>query len=78
MREMMRKIETRVLAAVLAGAVGAFAVTLAFGHPAEQQPAVTPVAVVEVPVQQGVLRGVAETVVLRESVEDRTAQARRA
>ncbi|GAA1034459.1 MULTISPECIES: hypothetical protein [Amycolatopsis] len=72
----MRKLETRLLAAVLAGAVGAFAITAALGHSPEPQ-ATTPVAVVEVPVQQGVVRN-AETVVLRTAAEDRAAQVRRA
>ncbi|WP_037354298.1 hypothetical protein [Amycolatopsis orientalis] len=72
----MRKLETRLLAAVLAGAVGAFASTAAFGHSPEPQ-VTTPVAVVEIPVQQGVVRN-AEAVVLRTSADDRTGQVRRA
>jgi hypothetical protein len=72
----MRKIETRLLAAVLAGAVGAFAVTAAFGHSAQPEPA-TPVAVVEVPVHQGT-GPIAETVVYRDTSGARTVGARRA
>ncbi|WP_409184219.1 hypothetical protein F9C11_07835 [Amycolatopsis sp. VS8301801F10] len=72
----MRTLEKRLLAAVLAGAVGAFAITAAVGHSPEPQ-ATTPVAVVEIPVQQGIVRN-AETVVLRTSAEDRTVQVRRA
>lgn len=68
----MRKLETRLLAAVLAGAVGAFAITAAVGHSPEP-PATTPVAVVEIPVQQGVVRN-AEAVVLRTAADDRTAR----
>ncbi|ATY15601.1 hypothetical protein CU254_38370 [Amycolatopsis sp. AA4] len=72
----MRTLEKRLLAAVLAGAVGAFAITAALGHSPEPQ-ATTPVAVVEIPVRQGMVQN-AEAVVLRTSADDRTGQVRRA
>ncbi|MBB4687420.1 hypothetical protein [Amycolatopsis jiangsuensis] len=68
----MRKIETRLLAAVLAGAVGAFAVTAALGHQSAPAPT-TPVAVVQVAVPPGDVR-VADVVMVRSEVDHRAAR----
>lgn len=68
----MRKIETRLLAAVLAGAVGAFAVTAAFSHEPSPAPA-APVAVVRVDVPPGVVQ-VADVVGVRSEVDHRAAR----
>ncbi|MEW2501841.1 hypothetical protein ACQPXB_48705 [Amycolatopsis sp. CA-161197] len=64
----MRKIENRVLAAVLAGAVGAFVVTASLGlaaKPDATTPVPTPVAVVQVTVPPGDVR-LAEPVLVRD------------
>ncbi|GAA3533404.1 hypothetical protein GCM10022222_15900 [Amycolatopsis ultiminotia] len=68
----MRKIETRLLAAVLTGAVAAFVVTAAFGHQSAPAPA-TEVAVVRVAVPPGDVR-LADTVVIRSDVDHRAAR----
>lgn len=68
----MRKMETRLLAAVLAGAIGAFAVTAAFAHEPAPAPA-TPVAVVRVEVPSVDIR-VADVVVVRSNVDHRAAR----
>ncbi|MEV4600486.1 hypothetical protein AB0K15_24165 [Amycolatopsis sp. NPDC049253] len=72
----MRKIENRVLAAVLAGAVGAFVVTASLGLTAEPEattPAPTPVAVVQVTAPAGDVR-LAETVIVRDEGSHRAAR----
>ncbi|MGW4482424.1 hypothetical protein ACWEOE_01165 [Amycolatopsis sp. NPDC004368] len=62
----MRKIENRVLAAVLAGAVGAFVVTASLGVAARPEaPPPVPVAVVQVTVPAGDVR-LAEPVLVRD------------
>ncbi|MFI5607547.1 hypothetical protein [Amycolatopsis sp. NPDC051903] len=69
----MRKFETRVLAAVLAGAVGAFVLTASFGAHADTPPATQPVAVVRVavPPDAGWL---AEPVAVSSEVDHRAAR----
>ncbi|WP_326567190.1 hypothetical protein VSH64_35910 [Amycolatopsis rhabdoformis] len=70
----MRKIENRLLAAVLAGAVGAFVVTASLGL--ASRPEVTPpapVAVVQVTVPAGDLR-LTEPVLVRDEGSHRAAR----